>query len=65
MKQRFFLWMSALLLMAGLSACDNNSSKNETSGPMTPSKVTHSECESRVKSRAGDENPFATKLKLT
>lgn len=68
MKKNIVLWMSALalLLMAGLSACDSNSSKDETSGPLTPSKVTHSECANRATSRSGDvENPFSTKLKLT
>ena len=69
MKKIIGLWMSmlALLLMTvGLSACDNNSSKDEPSGPMTPSEATHSECRERAATRSGDdENPFATKLKLT
>ena len=61
MKKNVFLWMGALILM--LSSCSTSDSIAES---LSLSKVSHSECGNHsLRTRADDDNPFASKLKLT
>lgn len=60
MKKNIFLWMGAVILM--LSSCSTSDSITES---ISLSKVSHSECDNHSRTRGEDENPFASKLKLT
>ena len=62
MKKSLFFWMSVVLLM--LNSCSTNDNITES---LSLSKVSHSECENHFSSRtrAEDDDPFASKLKLT
>ena len=68
MKKSIFFFMSTLILT--FSSCSTNDGMTETErNPKTVSleNVSHSECGNyqSAKTRAGDENPFASKLILT
>jgi hypothetical protein len=55
------LWMSAVMLT--LSSCSTSDNITES---ISPSKVSHSECENHSsRTRGEDENRFTSKLKLT
>ena len=60
MKKKIILWMGAMMLM--LSSCSTNENITES---VSLSNVSHSECENHSRTRGEDENPFASKLKLT
>ena len=61
MKRNILLWMGAVMLT--LSSCSTSDSITES---FSLSKVSHSQCANHSsRTRGEDENPFASKLKLT
>ena len=61
MKRNILLWMGAVMLT--LSSCSTSDSITES---FSLSKVSHSECANHSsRTRGEDENPFASKIKLT
>ena len=60
MKKSIIIWMGAVMLM--LSSC---STSDSITGSISLSKVSHSKCANHSRTRGEDENPFASKLKLT
>lgn len=61
MKRIILLWMGAVMLT--LSSCSTSDSITES---FSLSKVSHSQCANHSsRTRGEDENPFASKLKLT
>ena len=61
MKKSIFLWMGAMMLM--LSSCSTSDNYTDS---ISLSNVSHSECANHsLRTRGENENPFASKLKLT
>ena len=60
MKKKSLLWLNALLLMFG--SCSTNDSISES---VLLSNVSHTECENHSLRTRANDNPYASRLKLT
>ena len=60
MKKKSLLWLNALLLMFG--SCSTNESITES---VLLSNVSHTECENHSLRTRANDNPYASRLKLT